>query len=72
MSASSGWCVELVTDSVSDNNSLSHAVEYASSVSLNIGKVKNFPGRGVGHLFLHLLTFAGLSSVSLLDATLGS
>ena len=72
MSASSGWCVELVTDSVSDNNSSLYVVQYVSSVSLNDGKVKSVPGRGVGHLFLHLLTFTGLSLVSLLDATLGS
>ena len=47
-------------------------VESGSSELLKAGKVKSFLGRGVGNLFLHLLTFAGLSSVSLLDATLGS
>ena len=61
-----------MTDSVSDSSSTLHVVESGSSVLLKVGKVKSFPGRGVGHLFLHLLTFAGLSSVSLLDATLGS
>ena len=30
------------------------------------------PGRGVGHLFLHLLIVTGLSSVLLLYAMLGS
>ena len=34
------------------NGSSSHVVP-ESSVSLNVGNVKNFPGRGVGHLFLH-------------------
>ena len=41
-------------------------------MSLNVGKVMNVPGRGVGHLFLHLLTLTGLSSLSLLDAMLSS
>ena len=59
-------------DSVSDNGSSLHVVEFRSSVSLNVGKVKSFPGRGVDCLFLHLLSFIGLSSVSLLDATLDS
>ena len=52
-----------MTDSASDNNSSLHMVESGSSVSLKVGKVKSFPGRGVGHLFLHLLTFSCLSSV---------
>ena len=41
----------------------------SSSVSLNVGKV--ISGRGVGHLFLHLLNVTGSSSVSLSDAMLG-
>ena len=41
-------------------------------MSLNVGKVMSCPGRVVGHLFLHLLIFIGLSSVSSLDAILGS
>ena len=71
MFVSSGCSVLLVLDSVSDSNSLSHVVS-GSSVSLNVGKVMSVPGRGVGHLFLHLLTLTGLSSVSLLDAMWGS
>ena len=62
----------MVTDSMSNNNSSLHVVKSRSAVSLKVEKVKSFPCRGVGHLFLHLLTFAGLSSVLLLDATLGS
>ena len=54
------------------NNSSLHVVESRSSVLLKVEKVKTFPGRGMGHLFLHLLTFVGLSSVLLLDAILGS
>ena len=42
-----------MADSVSDNNSSSHVAESGSSVSLKVGKVKSFPGRGVEHVFLH-------------------
>ena len=59
-------------DSDYDSNSPSHVAESGSSVSLNVGKVMSVSGRGVGHLFLHLLTITGLSLVSLLDAMLGS
>ena len=55
-----------VLDSVSDNNSSSHVVS-EFSVLLNVGNAK-----GLGHLFLHLLTVTGLSSVSLLYDVLGS
>ena len=47
--------LDSVSESVSDNNNSLHVVS-GSSVSLNVGKVKSFPGKGVGHLFLHLLT----------------
>ena len=36
----------MVADSVSDNNSSLHVVEFRSSVLLKVGKVKNFPGWG--------------------------
>ena len=50
--------------SVSGSNSLLHVVESGSSVSLNVGKVISVPGRGVGHLFLHLLTYWFIFSVT--------
>ena len=60
-----------VSDDVSDNRSSWHVVS-VSSVLLNVGKVMTFLGSGVGHLFLHLLSFTGLSSVSLIYNALGS
>ena len=59
-------------DSVSENDSSSNVVESRSSVLLNVEKVMSFSGRGVGHLFLHLLSFTGLWSVLLQDVMLGS
>ena len=56
--------------SVSEGDSSSHVAQSQSSVSLNVGKV--ISGRGVGHLFLHLLNVAGSSSVSLSDAMLST
>ena len=61
-----------MTDYMSDNNSSLHVVVYVSSVSLYDGKVKSLSGRGKGHLFLHLLAFAGLSLMLLFDDSLGS
>ena len=54
---------------MSDNGILLHVVS-GSSVLLNVGNVKSFPGRGVGHLFSYFLSCTDLSSVSLLDAML--
>ena len=59
-------------DPVSESDSSSHVAESRSSVSLNVGNVKSFPGKGVGHLFLYLLGCTGLSSVSLLYDVFGS
>ena len=60
-----------VSDDVSDTGSSLHVVS-GSSVSLYVGTVKSLAGRGVGVLFLHVLSCTGISSVSLLDAALGS
>ena len=49
---------------ISENNSSLHVDESRSL------KLKSLLGRGVGHLFLHLLT--GLSSLSVSDASVGS
>ena len=61
----------MVTELVSYINSSLHVAVYGSSDSLSDWKVKSLSGWGVGHLFLHLLGFAGLSSVLLLVASLG-
>ena len=50
------------SDNVSDNSSSSYVVS-GSSELLNVGNVKSFPGRGIGILFLHLLSCTGISLV---------
>ena len=49
----------------------SDAVSSGSSVSLNVGNVKIFVGRGVGCLFIHFFNCVELSFVLLIGAALG-